>query len=211
MRALLVVLALAASAQELAAQALRPALGASVVAARVRSERLDGTDQLSGTTFGGDGAVSLGRFALNVSYLQGTLQTTDGAASRDIIEGRALLGVRPFSWLNVAGGAHARTYVLPSGRTERWVLWAVRARGEGAFIGSAVTGYAELWRALSADVNVPEPFDHAHGGEAGIVVHFSRAPMQARVAYRIDHAVLGGGARLETVEGVVVGLNLIRR
>ena len=39
----------------------------------------------------------------------------------------------------------------------------------------------------------------------------SRAPLQARVAYRVDHAVLRsalGGRRLETVDGLVVGFGL---
>jgi len=61
---------------------------------------------------------------------------------------------------------------------------------------------------VAADANVPEQFDHAQGGEAGMIVRFARAPIEARVAYRIDHAVLGGGSRLETVDGVVIGVGL---
>lgn len=211
MRALVLFLTLAVLADEVAAQALRPTAGGSLVAVRVRSERLDGTDVLSGTTFGAEGALSRGRLTLSVHYLQGTVDADTGGSSRDLVEGRILLNARPLQWLTVAAGPQVRTYVLASGQTERWVWWALRARGEATFIGSAVSGYAEVWRALTTDVNVPEPFDHAQGGEAGIVVDFSRAPIQARVGYRIDHAELGGGSRLETVEGAILGLRLVRR
>ena len=80
-----------------------------------------------------------------------------------------------------------------------------------AFVGSAVQGYAELWRAIAADANVPEPFDHAQGGEVGMVLRLARSPLEGRVGYRIDHAVLGGGTRLETVDGVVIGIGLSGR
>ena len=83
--------------------------------------------------------------------------------------------------------------------------------GGKPFIGSAVRGYAELWRAVAADANVPEPFDHAQGGEAGMIIRLARAPLEGRIGYRIDHAVLGGGTRLETVDGVVIGVGLAWR
>ena len=41
-----------------------------------------------------------------------------------------------------------------------------------------------------------------------MIVRLARAPFEGRVAYRIDHAVLGGGSRLETVDGVVIGVGL---
>jgi hypothetical protein len=74
-----------------------------------------------------------------------------------------------------------------------------------------VRGYAELWRVVAADVNVPESFDHGQGGEAGMIVRLARAPLEGRIGYRIDHAVLGGGTRLETVDGVVIGIGLSGR
>ena len=211
MRGLLVLLALVGMASDLAAQKLRPALGTSVVAARVRSEVPAGTDQFIGTTFGVEGALAFGRLVLRCDYAQGSVGPVSGSApARDLIEGGAQIGVRPLRWLTLGGGPHARAYVM-DGRSVRWVFWNVRGRAESRFIGSAVTGYVEAWRAVSADVNVPEPFDYAQGGEAGIVLQLSRVPLQARVAYRIDHAALGAGARLETVEGVVVALSVARR
>ena len=199
------------AAGPVSAQALRPAASASVVTARVRSTVPGVT--ASGTTLLGEGSFTLGRVSLGVSYLQGTLNpvAAPGAgASRDLIEGAVLLGAHPTDWLAVAAGPHARAYTLSSG-TQRWLFWEVRARAATAFVGSAVGGYVELWRAVSGHANVPEAFDHAQGGEAGMIMRLARSPLEARVAYRIDNAVLGGGSRVETVDGVVVGVGLAWR
>jgi hypothetical protein len=194
----------------LGAQTLHPDASASLVTARVRSQGQAGTDQFTGAAFLGEGTLAIGRFRIGVSYLQGTLNPDGGsAAPRDLVEGSVLLGVRPFTWLTLETGPHARAYTLTN-VTERWLFWELRARAATAFVGSAVQGYAQLWRAVSADVNVPETFDHAQGGEAGIVLRLARAPLEARVGYRIDHAVLVGQTyqRLETVDGVVLGVGL---
>jgi hypothetical protein len=198
------LLVLAGVVSPLRAQALHPAAGASVVTARVRST----TGEFSGTAFLGAGSLALGRLSLDVSYLQGKLDpaaTVAGGTSRDLIEGTVMLGLHPTDWLTLAGGPHARAYTLASG-TQRWVFWEVRARAATAFVGSAARGYVELWRALSASANVPEQFDHAQGGEAGMILRLARAPLEARLGYRIDTAVLQ--SRKETVDGVVVGVGL---
>ena len=209
-RALLVA-ALSLTAGALGAQTLEPAGVFSVGSARVRSQLASGTAQFSGAVVGADGTFTFGRAHLAVSYVQGKVDSVGvGGPGHDFVEGSALLGVRTFPWLTIAAGPHARSYTLTSG-TQRWVFWEFRARAAGAFIGSAARGYVELWRALSADVNVPETFDHAQGGEAGMIIRFARAPLQARVAYRMDHAVLRsvlGGERLETVDGLIVGFGL---
>jgi len=194
---------------ELSAQALRPFGSASLVTARVRSEVPAGTDQFTGSAFLGQGALAMGRVQLRVSYLQGTLNRDGGtAAARDLVEGTVLLGFRALDWLTLEIGPHARAYTLAGSGTQRWLFWELRVRAARPFIGSAVQGYAELWRAVAADANVPEPFDHAQGGEAGMIVRLARAPFEGRLGYRIDHAVLGGGTRLETVDGVVIGVGL---
>src|SRR5437016_1188866 len=180
--------ALAAGATPSGAQGLVPAAGLSIVSARVR-----GTDQLTGTVVGGQGSVALGRLELALGYVQGKIGPEGaGSPGQDLVEGVALLGVRPAPWLRVAAGPHARSYMLTGGTQLRWVFWG-------------------LWRALSASVNAPEAFDHAQGGEAGMVLHLARAPLELRLGYRIDHAVLGGGTRLETVDGMVIGVGLSGR
>jgi len=199
--------ALAVGATPCGAQGLVPAAGLSIVSTRVR-----GTDQLTGTVVGGQGSVALGRLELTLGYVQGKIGPEGaGARGQDLVEGVALLGVRPAPWLRVAVGPHVRSYMLTGGTQLRWVFWELRARASGAFVGSAGRGYVELWRALSASVNAPESFDHAQGGEAGMVVHLARAPLELRLGYRIDHAVLGGGTRLETVDGMVIGVGLSGR
>ena len=199
--------ALAAGTTRGGAQGLVPAAGLAIVSTRVR-----GVDQLTGTVVGGQGDVALGRLELALGYVQGKIGPEGASApGQDLVEGVALLGVRPAPWLRLAVGPHARSYTLTGGTELRWVFWELRARVSGAFVGSAGRGYLELWRALSASVNAPEPFDHAQGGEAGMVVHLARAPLELRLGYRIDHAVLGGGTRLETVDGVVIGVGLSGR
>jgi hypothetical protein len=183
------------------------------VTIRVQSQVPAGTDRLSGLAFGGQGKLWIGPVFLDARYVQGTLDSLSGqAGGRDVVEGGALLGVRPVPWLVFAGGPEARAYVLnKGGGTQRWVFWEGKVRAETPFVGSAVLGYVELWRAFGANVNVPEAFDHAQGGEAGMVMRLARAPVEARLAYRIDQAVLGGGTRRETVDGVVITVGVRRR
>ena len=211
MRRALLLAGLSLLARALVAQTLEPAGIVSVVSTRVRSQDPRGTAQFSGAMVGGDGRLSFGRLQLAVSYVEGKVDSAGvGGPGHDLVEGSVLLGAQALPWLTLAVGPHARSYTLTSG-TQRWVFWELRARAAGAFIGSAARGYVELWRVLSADVNVPESFDHAQGGEAGMIIRFARAPLQARVAYRMDHTVLRGalgGTRLETVDGLVVGFGL---
>ena len=210
MRAVPLVFACVTGAAPVAAQTLAPAGAFSAVQARVRSELPSGTSQFTGPVLGGQGSLAFGRFGLDVSYVEGTVRPEGGgAAGFDLVEGRVRLGVRPLEWLTLSAGPHARSYVLVGG-TQRWVFWEVEARASGAFIGRAARGYVEFWRAVTTSVNVPERFDHAQGGEAGMLVHLSQAPFELRLAYRLDHAVLGGGTRRETVEGVVVAVGLAR-
>jgi hypothetical protein len=207
----LALLIVVAAAGDLPGQRLHLAFGGSAVATRVRSEQPAATIVLSGVVLGAQGTLSVGRLLLDVAYLQGTLNPDSGTgSSRDLVEGRALLGVRALPWLTLQTGPHARAYVT-DGTTQRWLLWIVGARAEGAFIGSAGYGYAEVWRAVSGDVSVPEPFGHAQGAEVGMLARLTGLPLEARVAYRIDRAVLGDGSRLETVDGVVVAVSLLRR
>ena len=208
----LLALAAALTAAEVRAQTLHPAGSALLVTARVRSQRPD--YQFTGSAFLGQGTLTLGRLHLSASYLQGTLNRDGGTtASTDLVEGTVLLGVRTLDWLTFEAGPHARAYT-PTGSTQRWLFWEVRARAATAFVGSAVRGYAELWRAVSAHANVPESFDHAQGGEAGMILRLARSPLEARVGYRIDHSVLKdrlGGTRQETVDGVVIGVGVAWR
>ncbi len=204
----LVLLAVAATASASAAQAFDAAGGPLGAAVRLRSEVPGHIEEHSGLAVGGEGALSLGRLLLEADYWQGTLDSdAAGVPSRDLVEGKALLGVRPFAWLALKAGPHVRSYVT-GGVTQRWVFWEARASAQSPLVAPAVTGYLELWRALSADVNVPEAFDRAQGGEAGLRLRPGAGPLRARLGYRIEHSQFGGAARVETVEQLVFGLGL---
>ena len=98
----LALVAAVLAAGEARAQTLRPTLSGSVVTTRVRSQ---GANPFigAGPAFLGQGALAIRRLKLTVSYLQGTLDP-DGAlgASRPLVEGTVLLGVRALDLLHVA-------------------------------------------------------------------------------------------------------------
>src|SRR3989442_935572 len=129
MRRALVLLVAALTAGELGAQALRPTGSASLVTARVRSAVPAGIDQFTGSAFLGQGALTMGRGELSVSYLQGTLNHDGGsAAGRDLVEGTVLLGIRALDWLALGGGPQARADTPPGG-THRWLFRGGRPPG----------------------------------------------------------------------------------
>lgn len=193
----------------LAAQAFH--LSASGVGAGVRLQSVipSLSADFTGAAFGVEGRVMVGRVGVELSYLQGTLtSSTSGLPSRDLVDGKVLLNVQPADWLMVKVGPHVRSYVV-GGATQRWVFWEARSRAEGGLVGAVVTGYAEFWRALSAQVNLPEAFDYAQGGEIGLRLRPSRGPLCARLAYQVDYAQLGGGAQVRTLETLVAGVGIV--
>jgi hypothetical protein len=210
-RAPLALVAFAAATASGAAQTVVPAGAVSLVQTRIRNDFGSGSEQFVGPLVGAQGVVAVWRVQLAINYAQGRVDP-DGASEpgHDVVEASVLLGVKPLPWLTLEGGPHARSYALIGG-TQRWLFWELRVRAEGAFIGSAGKGYVEVWRPVAASINVPEPFDHAQGAEAGMIIRLSRAPLELRLGYQIEHAVLGGGARLETVDGVVLAATLARR
>lgn len=179
----------------------RLTLGGGATGVRVQSLAPTGIlSELTGTAFGSTGGVALGRVALELGYWQGRVAPRPaGPPARDLIEAMALLGVRPAGWLVVRAGVQVRSYVTPAG-TERWVFWQVRVRTEQVIVAPAIRVHGELWRAVSAQVNAPQPFDRGQGGEVGLSVRPPRLPLWARLSYGIDDAKLGGGARRETVD-----------
>lgn len=183
------------------ASAQRGTLAGTVTATRVRSTIGPAREALSGSVLGVEGRFAVWRLVLNVGYGQGSVHPDSGSpASRDVVEGRVLVGVQPLPGILLKAGPHVRSYVSTSG-TQRWFFWEARLRGERPIVGG-VSGYAEVWRVLSGDVNVLEAFNGGQGGEAGMLVTLPNRPVWGRLSYGIERARLGGGSRLETVEGV---------
>lgn len=209
-RAPAILLACAVWSPPLAAQVARHvAVGLGATHMRLRNTTAaSGTEVSSGVAVGGGGMIHTGHAALEASYLQARLVADTGSASaRDLVEGSVQLVVRPTVWLALGGGPHIRAYVTPGG-TERWVLWEARARFEGALVSRLVWTDLELWRALAADVNIGSGSRTAQGGEVRLTVRLPQAPVWARLSYRIDQAKNGGGAGIETLEGIGVSLGV---
>ncbi len=173
----------------------------------VRFGEVSGTPagSFSGPTFGVEGGVSLGSLRLGAGYLEGRVQPSTGSSdsvAKDLVEARAFVGAQPWPWLRLTVGPHVRAFVWTNGVTERWVLWPLRARAQTALASTPLETYVELWRALSAKVNLPEAVDHVQGGEAGVVLRPRGSALWMRLGYRVDGAQLGGGSRSESVEAV---------
>jgi len=157
-----------------------------------------------GPTFGVQAGLSLAKFTLSAQYLEGRLQPRSGSpdtVSRDLVEARLLLGVRPVPWLSLGVGPHIRAFVFDT-TTVRWVMWQARVRAQGALPSTSLETYVELWYALSATVNLPAPVDHVQGGEAGVVLRPRRSAVWLRLGYRVDGAQLASGGQTESVEAV---------
>lgn len=163
------------------------------------------TQELSGPTLGGDGAVSWGRWFLHLGYWQGSLQPgTSATAPRDVVEGYLLVGGRILPWLELKAGPHAWAYTANAG-TQRWALFEARLRGQGSLIDSTLTTYFELWTALSGTVNASEPFGSGTGGQGGVTYYSHRWPVWGRLGYSIEQARLNGDVWKETVQQVTLG------
>ena len=194
-----------------AAQQPAFALDGRAVALRLRSEVPADTQGLTGLGFRIDGRAGLGPVRIDVEYTQGSV--TSAVASvpgEDVADGHAMLGVRPFPWVTVDAGPQVRAYVI-GGATQRWVLWEVRARAEGALIPGVITGYVGAWRAISGSVNLAATFDHAQGGEVGACVRTTRLPLALELGYTIDATALGGAGRRAILEGLTVGIGFASR
>ena len=199
-----VAVALVLIASPLAAQTLHGS--AALGGGWVRTVSLLGSseDALHGVVVGGEGRIRVGRFMIDGAYREGGLSTYDDSETRDYAEGHLLVRIATLPGVELGIGPHARAFITATG-TQRWLFWSLRVRGERSLIAPAVAGYVELWRSLSAKVNVSEAFDKANGGEVGMKVRFSRSLFWGRVGYQIERAWLG--SRRETVEGlgIVVG------
>ena len=195
-----------------AAQGLTGSIGGLVSALRTRTTISATTEAATGTMIGVEGHVGISRVTVDLSYLQGTLvPETVGDPSRDYVEGDAFLSVVTLPGVILRVGPHARAYISSAG-TQRWVFWTGHLRGELNLMTSPViTAFAEGWMAWTADVNVSEQFDSGLGGVVGMSARIPGTAFYGRLSYNIEQARMGGGGRLETVEGLSVVVGFGRR
>jgi hypothetical protein len=185
-----------------------PALGGALGGAFARIHPALGTAPglFSGPAFTAEGRAAWSRVVLGVDYLGAHLSPgAAGPASRDLVEGRAFIGVTPRPWLTVSVGPQVRAYVTDSS-TQRWVFWQARARVQSPLGSSRLGTYVELWRALSSTVNPSLPLGRAQGGEAGLVLRPPRGPLWVRLAYRLDNATVGGASEMVEALSLAVGV-----
>jgi hypothetical protein len=166
--------------------------------------------RLSGSAFGFEGGIGLGPAALTLRYLEGSVRNDSAAIERDFAEGDLTLWARPFRWAALGVGPHIRSFVA-TGSTVRWLFWEVRARATADLLPRVVDAYLEGWAAVSGDVDVPDPFNSGRGVEGGLEVAVGRLPVSVRLRYRAERIALGGGARRETTEHVMLGVGIGRR
>jgi hypothetical protein len=192
----------------------------SGVGMRLNSTSGPTTQQLSGAVFGLQGQLMYSGFVtLDWGYWQGQIDPTGtggATASRDVVEGYAMLGGRPFGWLSLRAGPHAWTYISNAG-TQRWFLWEARARAQGEVL-PGVQSYMELSHVLSANVNVPQDFQSGMGGEGGLILLVrdaplipERFPVRIRLAYGIERVRMGGGIRTEVMDRLSLSLGIGQR
>jgi hypothetical protein len=193
----------------------------SGVGMRLNSSSGPTTQRLSGPVFGLQGQIIYSGFVtLDWGYWQGQIDPVDPGSgstkSRDVVEGYAMLGGRPFGWLSLRAGPHAWTYISDAG-TQRWFLWEGRARAQGEVLPD-VQSYLELWNVFSANVNVPQDFQSGMGGEGGLILLVRDAPIiperftvRIRLGYGIERVRMGDGIRTEVMDRLSLSLGIERR
>ena len=163
---------------------------------------------MRGPTVAAEAGVQLSGVIVGVGLLEGRLQSVDGTPGRrDLVQGAVFAGVRPVPWLELSGGPVVRAYVTDSA-SERWVLWQARARVDAPIVAGSLTSYAELWRAVTSAVSLGPGAGRVQGGEAGVLFQPPQKRFWVRLAYRVDDALVGGVARSETLEAVLVSVGM---
>lgn len=192
----------------LAAQSVKATLGAMRLDRRVQAPIEAHT---GGGAVGIGAALRVGRLSLDARYLQGSLRNAANPPGEvtDVVEGGARLGFAPMSWLALRLGPRVRSFVTDQG-SEHWVFWEGGVRVRARLGSPALESYLEVWRTFAATVNLPAAVDNGRGFEAGLLATIPGTPLGGRLAYRLDHATLASGARVETVEMLVLALGVGR-
>lgn len=204
-RLVLALVAWLAFASPGAAQA-RTRLTVGVDAQSARLVREQAPDiALNGIVAAMQAGVAIGRVGLEIGYAQGRLSPdADAANAEELVDGEAMLAVRALPWLVLRGGPHLRAWVTPAG-TQRWMRVEGRAEVSGEVIPGRVRAHAEVWSALSTDVNLGVGASGARGGRVGLTMAIANSPLLLRLMYTADRAELADG-RADVLEGIGLGL-----
>lgn len=187
-------------------QGIRFTVGATAAQEIVQSHIGDASNRFTGLIVGAEGNLVSDRFVMLLRYGQGRVsdKADTGLASRDVVEGEALFGVRATPWLTLWAGPSARAYTTSEG-DQRWLLWSGRATARGTIIPGRMQSFVELWGALSGSVGNPSMKAGGRGADAGLEVRLAaEKPFWGRLGYRIDSGHADG--LRETVEAVTLTL-----
>ncbi|HWP36328.1 MAG TPA: hypothetical protein VNL18_02125 [Gemmatimonadales bacterium] len=186
--------------------AARLSLGA---AATWEQSTVSGLDtRRTGLSVNGDAIISFPAIQLRAGYRQASLNARTAADDRELIEGRALLGLRLGRWAVLEAGPMARAYVTSGGGTERWLLWEGSARFETQLLGPAVKTYVAFSRVLGGDVT---GLRRGQSGEAGLILQPGRSPVWTQLGYSIHQTDLADGLRVETLQGILFAAGVALR
>ncbi|HET7024849.1 MAG TPA: hypothetical protein VFI39_06585 [Gemmatimonadales bacterium] len=204
MRTFCIVVASALGATALAGQQSPGTVHGDAALVWSRNDSGGQSSIVRGFVAGGEARLPIGRLIVGGGYREGALQPVSGtSAGRDLAEGWLFLGGKPWHWLELTAGPFIRTYTVDLS-TERWVLWQVRARAEAPIEGLRLTSYVEFWRAFGERAEPAIAAGRVQGGEAGVVWRALPNPIWLRLGYRVDDALMNGGSRSETMEGITL-------
>lgn len=165
----------------------------------VRHELGPAVETLSGTTFGGGAFVRFAFVEVGGRYLEGSIENAEAGRTQDIVEGAAVLLVRPIRLLSFGFGPRARSYV-EGGGTERWVTWEARVGLDAWLFPRVLRSAIEVSFALGGSESGGASIGAAKGVEGGLELWIPRTPLFLGVAYRVDQARLDDDTRRDTVE-----------
>jgi hypothetical protein len=214
-----------------------PRLSAAVAASATDATSVlpNGTAEMSGKMYGGEGSLKWRTLSLRVAYSQGSLgigASSPGSTSGDphqggvvgtlldglfggtgsssladlnIVDAHALLGWNPFGGLEIGGGLQGRAFYTDD-ESERLLLWVGRARYEAPVVPEYVSAFLEGWHSFSGTATEPQSSVSGRGGVAGIAFQYGR--LRATMSYSIDRAKYSGSSRVETIEGLGLGVGV---
>jgi len=175
----------------------------------VRHELGSAVETLSGTTVGGSAFVRFAFLEVGGRYLEGSIENAEAGRSQDIVEGAAVLLVRPIRPLSLGFGPRARSYV-EGGGTERWVTWEARVGLDAWLLPRVLRTAIEVSLALGGSESGGASIGAGRGVEGGLDLWIPRTPLFVGVAYRVDQARLDDDTRRDTVEQFLLRIGIGR-
>lgn len=190
----------------------RLALGVSAARSQMRTVGFGSEpEQLSGFLLGIEGRASFWWLHARGEYRQGRLdRESPGGSAAEVIEARASLGIRPFSWLALTAGPSFSKVGIDG--YPLVVRWQVELHGAVPLIQGIASGFASIGGSVAGtDVDYGSPF-RSGGGEVGLLLGGPDRPIWARLGYRVQREnLLGGSWQTAETTHLAVGVSVPKR